>query len=606
MILHPLHTHLSPPERFTYPFCYEPHSLCVLAAEQVQAYIAAHPAFSTAADSGKMFGVLVVETPDEAAPLAFLAAYSGLLANRNDWDWFVPPVYDAQQPDGWYKTHEAEITRINHEITALENDPLTLQVRRTYAEAKQQAVEAIASYQTKVKSAKVLRDIRRLHHNLSPEENAELIRESQFLKAELHRLKKLHEQTVAQAAAPYTAIEQRLKRLKQQRKELSDQLQRWLFSQYRLLNARGEERSVMEIFNPDNPAVAASSQGKTPANEESASRSLSSSAAASNGCPPQFLLASTVISNEATAQKLPSNTAADSCAPEIVLPPAAIGDCCAPKLLQYAFAHHLKPRCMAEFWWGQSPKMEVRHHLHYYPACRGRCLPLLSFMLQGLDVDPNPLEQSSEQPLPIVYEDEWLLVVNKPAGMLSVPGKLNRPSVESLVRQRLCNGKTPLIVHRLDMETSGLMVVAKTKEAHEQLQQQFENRQVEKQYIALLEGIPAAGHRISLPLRADLLDRPRQVVDFEHGKTAVTDYEIVSIVDGGARVALYPHTGRTHQLRVHCAHPLGLGIPIVGDALYGKAGSRLCLHAARLTFTHPATGQRLTFEQAPDFLTVGA
>lgn len=543
MILHPLHTQLSPPERFTYPFCYEPHPLCVLAAEQVQAYIAAHPALAAAADSGKMFGVLVVETPQEATPMVFLAAYSGLLANRNDWNWFVPPVFDAQQPDGWYKTHEAEITRINHEIVALESDPLTLQARRAYDEAKQQAAETIARYQTKVKSAKVLRDIRRLHHNLSPEENAELIRESQFLKAELHRLKKQHEQTVAQAAAPYTAIKQQLQRLKQQRKEQSDQLQRWLFSQYRLLNARGEERSVLEIFNPAN----------------------------------------------------------DNRAPKIVLPPAATGDCCAPKLLQYAFAHHLKPLCMAEFWWGQSPKMEVRHHLHYYPACRGRCLPLLTFMLQGLQVDPNPLEKPVEQPLPIVYEDEWLLVVNKPAGMLSVPGKLNRPSVESLVRQRLCDDVTPMIVHRLDMETSGLMVVAKTKAAHEQLQRQFENRQVEKQYIALLEGIPAAGHRISLPLRADLLDRPRQVVDFEQGKAAVTDYEIVSIEQGRARVALYPHTGRTHQLRVHCAHPAGLGIPIVGDALYGKAGTRLCLHAARLTFTHPATGQRLTFEQPPDF-----
>lgn len=572
MILHPLPTHLSPPARFTYPFCYEPHPLCVLAAEQVQAYIAAHSALSAAADSGKMFGVLVVETPHEATPIAFLAAYSGLLANRNDWDWFVPPVYDAQQPDGWYKTHEAEITCINHEIAALEHNPLTLQARRAYAEAQQQAVEAIASYQKKVKSAKVLRDVRRLHHNLSPEENAELIRESQFLKAELHRLKKQHEQTIAQAAEPYSAIEQRLKGLKLQRKELSDQLQRWLFSQYRLLNARGEERSVMEIFNPDCPAIAPSRQGKTPANGKNASQSLSS-----------------------------FGIAADSCAPKIVLPPAATGDCCAPKLLQYAFAHHLKPRCMAEFWWGQSPKMEVRHHLHYYPACRGRCLPLLTFMLQGLDVDPNPLEKTNEQPLPIVYEDEWLLVVNKPAGMLSVPGKLNRQSVESLVRQRLGNDKTPLIVHRLDMETSGLMVVAKTKEVHEQLQRQFENRQVEKQYIALLEGIPAAGHRISLPLRTDLLDRPRQVVDFEHGKAAVTDYEIVAIEGGRARVALYPHTGRTHQLRVHCAHPAGLGIPIVGDALYGKAGARLCLHAARLTFTHPATGQRLTFEQVPDF-----
>ncbi len=434
--LHPLLSDVQRPERFTYPFNYEPHPLCQLAAAMVQAYIATHQELKEDADKGKMFGVLVVE---DKGMLGFLAAYSGLLAGRNDWEYFVPPVYDAQQPDGHFKMTE-------HEISAKGGD-----------------------------------------------------------------------------------------------KQMSQDLQLWLFHQYQLLNARGEVKDLVDIWQ-------------------------------SYYNRPKLL------------QNYP-------------LPPGGTGDCCAPKLLQYAFQQGFKPICMAEFWWGAPTRTELRQHGNYYPACRGKCKPLLTWMLQGLDVDPDPdLIGREQQEVETVYEDEWLLVVNKPSGMLSVPGRIDDYSVETVMRERYPES---MICHRLDMGTSGLLIIAKNIEVYRPLQEQFVRREVKKKYLALLEkNLIAQSNRtgekgtISLPLRPDPMNRPLQIVDMEHGKKAVTDYEFIS----DQLVALYPLTGRTHQLRIHCAHPEGLGCPIVGDELYGTKGKRLMLHAAEISFRHPITGASMHFE----------
>ena len=449
MIFHQLNTHLTLPERFTYPFCYEPHPLCRLAVGEVQQELG-----RMTLTEGKMFGVLVAE--DTGGTLGFLAAYSGLLEGRNNWPYFVPPVFDAQQPDGYFKQEERR-------ISAMQDD-------------------------------------------------------SQ----------------------------------REERRQLSQQLQLWLFRQYRFLNARGEEKDLVHVWQDYH-------------------------------CSARI------------RRKYP-------------LPPGGTGDCCAPKLLQYAYQNGLKPVCMAEFWWGPSPKTErlrvgddesgmIRQHGQFYPACRGKCKPVLTWMLQGLDVDPNPEEQTGQPQLDIdiVYEDDWLIVVNKPSGLLSVPGRVGPYSVATILHQRYPDS---FLAHRLDMGTSGLMVAAKSRTVYASLQQQFISHAIRKSYVALLDAMPAQERgTISLPLLCDPINRPRQVVDYERGKEAVTDYEVI----GDRRVRLWPHTGRTHPLRMHCAHPDGLGCSIRGDELYGRPAERLFLHAERLELTHPVTGNRMVFELPAPF-----
>ena len=280
------------------------------------------------------------------------------------------------------------------------------------------------------------------------------------------------------------------------------------------------------------------------------------------------------------------------------VPPSGSGECCEPKLLQYAYDHGLRPISMAMMWWGESPRQEVRHEGQYYPACNKRCKPILRWMMQGLDVEPNPLEQPTSHQLEIIYEDEALCVVMKPAGMLSVPGKSGRESVEQIMRQRYPQAACPLSVHRLDMATSGLLIITKTMEAYLDLQAQFARHEVRKRYVAVLSrDLDTPSGRVALPLRPDLDDRPRQVVDEVYGREAVSDYEQV----GHRRVHLYPLTGRTHQLRLHCAHPSGLGNPILGDELYGMKADRLYLHAEQISFRHPSTGKMVTFTAKAPF-----
>ena len=629
-MLHALNVSIPSPRQFTYPFCYDVDPLAEAASLELQRYIADADLMSTEKGCGKMFGVLVVEYEDESGALqrGFLAAYSGLLGGRNDWPYFVPPVFDAQQPDGHFKRTEREISAINREIAAIEHDAEYLQSVEQHEQTKKRLQAEVDAFKAEVDAAKVRRDARRKSGEpLSEEEQAEMIRESQFMKAELRRRRKAMEQAESTFHNPQFTL---LKSLQRKRKQMSDELQRWLFSAYRMLNAKGEERDLIDIFREYTHAM----------------------------------------------------------------PPAGAGDCCAPKLLQYAYQHHLRPVCMAEFWWGESPASEIRHHLHYYPACRSKCLPILTHMLKGLDVAPNPLAQKRHIAEPrVLYADEYIMVVDKPAGMLSVPGKaesvrsefsdsanisveeyfanLQLPTNSQFTTEQFTigeadnsklktqNSKFLKAAHRLDMDTSGLLVLARTEEAYVELQRQFASRETVKRYEAVLSGVPkhivggygisavaianscshlyfyGQGLRqecrsllrlepfaiqfakyssgcISLPLIADINDRPRQRVDMEHGKPALTLYNIVEVmaVDANTAVAyttkkvdkrrtlihLYPKTGRTHQLRVHCAHPLGLACPILGDPLYGiERADRMYLHAAELTFRHPVTGETMHF-----------
>lgn len=525
------------PQRFTWPFHYVPARLSVLAAEQVMRYVATRGDWAAELQSGKMLGVLVVR--DMAGELGFLAAYSGNLCGRNDHDYFVPPVYDLLQPDGEFRQGEASITAINHEIECLEQSDKLMQLTHQHQLLEQERDEAIAAYKQQMAQCKAWRDQRRASGQLTADEQQKLLAESQFQKAELKRLRRHYEQMLSEASHKLDEFQSRINRLKAERKRRSEALQERIFHLFVLQNARGERKDLMEIWGslPQSPLKGGST---------------------------------------------------------ILLPPSGSGECCAPKLLQYAYRQGLRPVCMAEFWYGQSPVGEVRHHGHYYPACRSKCLPILTFMLQGLDVEPSPLSVPVEYDgLDIAYDDEWMSIVRKPAGMLSQPGKLLDDSVETRYRRR-SDACGPVVVHRLDQETSGLLVLAKNKTAHQALQDLFASRRVTKTYIALLDGNVVSDEGIiDLPLRPDVKDRPRQMVDPVEGKSAVSRYQVIERKDGITRVALQPLTGRTHQLRVHCSHPLGLNAPIVGDMLYGTAASRLMLHAQRLQFVHPITGQAI-------------
>lgn len=528
------------PERFTYPFCYTPHPLCILAAKEVQSYLTRQTAWKDELRQGKMFGVLIVQT--EHGETGYLAAFSGILAGKNLHPFFVPPVYDLLQPQGFFKIEEENISSINRNIRQLENDKAYAALSAELARTIQSAENILATAKAQLKEAKTAREQRRKEKELNAQEEAELIRESQFQKAEYKRLERSWKARITTLQTQTEDWERRISALKSERKTRSAALQQKLFEQFGMLNYRGEVKNLCEIFGQ-------------------------------------------------TVHKTP---------------PAGAGECAAPKLLQQAYLHGWKPIAMAEFWWGDSPKTEIRHHGHYYPACKGKCEPILQHMLQGLQVEKNPMLKRMQVPsknLEIVYEDSWLSVINKPAGMLSVPGKEDAVSVYSPMRGQYPEADGPLTVHRLDMATSGLMLIAKTKRVHQNLQAQFKNRLVRKRYVALLEGVvPKDKGTVDLPLCLNPLDRPRQMVHTEHGKPAITDYQVLERLDGKrTRIAFYPRTGRTHQLRIHAAHPLGLHCPIIGDELYGKKADRLYLHAEYLEFTHPITGETVRITKEAEF-----
>ena len=362
-------------------------------------------------------------------------------------------------------------------------------------------------------------------------DNNLLIAESQFQKAELKRIQVRWQQEIDTAKSRLDAIDNRIAQWKTERSKRSAALQERIFSHFIMLNASGESRDLCEIF-----------------------------------------------------ADTPQHT-----------PPAGAGECAAPKLLQYAYTNSYRPLAMAEFWVGDSPKEEIRRHGCFYPSCKAKCEPILGWMLQGLDVEPNPLEkQIDEAPLDVIFEDEWLIVVNKPAGMLSIPGKLSSDSLQERVQRLRPGEEPPMIVHRLDMATSGLLIFAKTKEVHKRMQALFKTHDIKKQYTAILDGeIQINSGEIRLPLILNPKERPLQMVSFAHGKPAITRFEVVSCSEEKTRVHFYPITGRTHQLRIHAAHPEGLNTPIIGDTLYGTPADRLYLHAETLDFTHPITGKHI-------------
>ena len=520
------------PTRFNNPFYYDPHPLCQLAAKAVQEYLT-----SINHEEGKMFGVMLVKSP--TGELGYLAAFSGLLNGSNHHPYFVPPVYDLLQEEGYFKKEESNISGINQQIKEIENSEAykldCSKLLRLQNELEAYKVES----KQQLKQAKTHRDSKR-SLEISDEEKQSMIRESQFMKAEFKRRENAYKQQIEEAQSLVNDWKFKIEQLKRERKQRSAALQHWLFTQYKLQNSRGETKTLIDIFEKTNNKI----------------------------------------------------------------PPGGSAECAGPKLLQYAYLNKYVPLAMAEFWWGKSPVHEIRKAGNYYPACNDKCKPILTFMLDGVEIDENPLEkdQYNELRLEILFEDDSLVIVHKPEGILSVPGKQQQTSVYSWAKKQYPHATGPLKVHRLDMDTSGILVIAKTKEVHKLLQEQFASRTVSKKYVAIIQSVdvPESGV-ISLPLCCDPTDRPRQVVNTEHGKSAITKYEVIEKYSHTTKIAFYPITGRTHQLRVHAAHHQGLNAPIVGDNLYGTKNKRLFLHAERISFVHPQTNQMIVIERKSDF-----
>ena len=523
---------ISLPDKFTFPFYYEPHQLSVIAAHELQNYLETQNDFKhnfglnenqEGLVIGKMFGVLVVQNQNNE--LGFLWAFSGKLAERNQHPLFVPTVFDMLEENSYFKKEETILNQYNKKIEKLENDENHLAAVKHLEKIKLQAAVEIKEQKEQIKSNKKLRAEKR--KNLSINELDQLNKESQDEGILLKKMSQYWNHHILAATESVDLFTQQINQLKEERKLKSSALQQQLFTEYAFLNQYQEQKSLEAIFNGN--------------------------------------------------------------------PPAGAGECAAPKLLHYAFQHNLKPIAMAEFWWGKSPKSEVRKHGQFYPACTGKCEPILKHMLQGIPMDENPfaINPAEGKEIEIVFEDDYILLVNKPAEFLSVPGKQITDSVQTRIKALYPNA---MIVHRLDMSTSGLLLIGKTSEIYKKLQAQFIKRNVKKRYVALLDGVLYEDSgSINLPLRGDLHNRPNQIVCYEHGKPAQTHWEVIERKDNKTLVYFYPNTGRTHQLRVHAAHSLGLNTPIVGDDLYGTKADRLHLHAERITFVHPISKEIILF-----------
>lgn len=553
------------PDKFTFPFYYQPHPLALLAAEELQYYLTTQTSWQhdfgfgtdfeeqtvgrSESASGKMFGVLVVQTTN--GELGYLTGFSGKLADQSCLENFVPPVFDLYEKNSFFLKGQQAINQINEDIETLENASEYLILKDKFQQLSEQALTEIEAFQAEIIKGRKQRKLKRHEAQLTDDQhhinvvNEQLSKDSVFQKNELKYLKLAWQEKIAEVEQELTKLITTIAQLKQRRKTDSNRLQKQLFEHYRFLNQQGVERTLLDIY-----------------------------------------------------REIPDRT-----------PPAGSGDCAAPKLLQYAFQQGLIPIALAEFWWGIAPKSAIRQHKNYYAACLGKCQPILEHMLYGMAVDENPMltNPAIGKTLDIVYQDESILIINKPAEFLSVPGKNISDSVYTRIKAQFPSATGPLIVHRLDMSTSGLMVIALTKRAHKNLQQQFINRGVKKRYVALIDGhLLSETGTIDLPLRVDLNDRPRQLVCNDYGKSAITFYqcighEVLNNEQPVTRVHLFPKTGRTHQLRMHCAHKLGLAMPIIGDDLYGKKTNRLHLHAEKLSLDHPITKETMDFEVKADF-----
>ncbi|WP_165735604.1 RluA family pseudouridine synthase [Pseudoalteromonas sp. C8] len=534
---------LALPEKFTFPFYYEPQPLAVAATKQLQQQLETLTHLK-AENAGKMFGVLVVQNAKQQ--LGFLSAYSGQIEGDKGNISFVPPVSSMQLQDDSYLAQSKIINDINAQIEQLENSEQLHEVNSKLDDATQSYQQALLAQQGVMQAGRQQRKIQRTEGELELSESDfeqlknKLAGQSIVEKKQLLALKSYWQNIIESLQQTHINISDEIAHLKKRRKTLSKNLQKKLFAQYQFLNANGETTDLNAIF-----------------------------------------------------AALPEHT-----------PPSGAGDCAAPKLLQYAYKHGLKPLAMAEFWWGAAPKSAIRQHKNYYPSCYSKCQPILGHMLKGLDVEDNPLliNPAQGKDLNIVYKDDDLLVVNKPAEFLSVPGVNIDDSVYMRIKTQFPEASGPLIVHRLDMSTSGLLMIALNKRVHKALQKQFIERTIDKRYVALVNGNVAKDSGvIDLPLVLDFDDKPRQMVCYKHGKPSLTTWQVLERNNNITRLQLYPKTGRTHQLRVHCAHSLGLNMPIIGDTHYGQKADRLHLHAEYLAFTHPITLKRLEFEVAADF-----
>lgn len=526
--------------------------MAVKASEELQEYLKKHEhalnqyglGKANQPSYGKMYGVLVVQ--NKAGGIGYLSAYSGEIYERSKHTRFVPPIYDKFAPNSYFFQQSEPLNQLNDQISAIESD-------EGYIKLKNELKELSLVNAQKVKDQKYRNNERRRLRRAERRDKEETLDQDELDKLLarhnqeslndkfLYREYKLYlAEAFEKASLAIREWESRLTQLKEARKKGSNKLQNWLFQQYDFLNANGVKENVLNIFNEKG----------------------------------------------------------------IDVPPSGAGDCAMPKLIQYAYQNNLQPLCMAEFWWGASPESQIRKEGGYYPSCRGKCEPILGHMLKGLNVAPDPMliNPAIGKEIEVFYEDDQILVVNKPSEFLSVPGKNISDSVYSRMRLKYPDATGPLIVHRLDMSTSGVMLIAKTKNAHKNLQQQFIKRSVHKSYVALLDGMVSNNKgSIELPLRVDLDNRPCQLVDHEHGKYALTKWEVVERRGEQTLIRFYPVTGRTHQLRVHAAHPYGLDAPIYGDDLYGVKKDRLWLHAFSITINHPSTGKQMKFRIPHEF-----
>jgi tRNA pseudouridine32 synthase / 23S rRNA pseudouridine746 synthase len=548
----PIH-HLKLPERFTFPFYYTPHPLSLLAANELQTYLQNQTDWEhnfgiesgkEGLEIGKMFGVLVVQNKEKE--IGYLAAFSGKLAGENHHFGFVPPVFDILKEEGFFRKGEAIVSEINRRIEVLEQNPQIEILNKLLATKISESELEIKTQNQHLKTQKATRKTIREENKkiLETEElqvlEAELIRQSIEDQYVLKDLRRFWKQIIDDIHAQIKQLTDEIQTLKEERKTRSAAIQQEIFDHYFFLNKAGKQKSLADIFQKN----------------------------------------------------------------AISQPPAGAGECAAPKLLQFAFLHQLKPIAMAEFWWGKSPTGKVANHGHFYPACRSKCEPILAHMLEGLEMDENPMlsNGAAQQIIKIVYEDDDLLLINKPPTLLSVPGKNVSDSVYYRMKRLFPDATGPLIVHRLDMSTSGLMLIAKKMEVYKALQSQFIKRTIKKRYVAILDGeVTGEKGTITLPLRVDIEDRPRQLVCYEHGKPSRTDWEVLERSDGKTRIQFYPITGRSHQLRVHSAHADGLNMPIVGDDIYGKKGERLYLHAEYIEFMHPISHKIISMKVGAEF-----
>ncbi|MFK8009960.1 MAG: RluA family pseudouridine synthase [Saprospiraceae bacterium] len=538
------------PEKFTFPFYYEPHPLCLLAAKELQHHIETQTEweydFGLEEEKpdviiGKMFGVLVVQ--NEENEIGYLSAFSGKLGDSSHRSKFVPPIIDVWEEDNFLNNGMEELNLINQEIKKLESLPEFIASLDVMKKDQLLAATQIETQKEKMRNSKKERKLirQREKESTSPENfeaiNKSLNQESINGKKELKRLLEYWKERTDQNQKNIDQVKTTIDELKLKRKNKSAGLQKKIFDQYQFLNQAGEIKSLLDIF-----------QDKTPM--------------------------------------------------------GGTGECAAPKLLQYAFQHKMKPLAMAEFWWGQSPKSEIRKHRNFYPACIGKCKPILSHMLEGIEMDENPLLKNPAEgkKIEIIFEDDHLLVINKPAEFLSVPGRYIKDSVAQRMKEKFPEATGPLIVHRLDMSTSGIMLIAKSLEVHKFLQSQFIKRTIKKRYVALLEGnVSEEEGTVDLPLRTDWNERPKQLVCYDDGKPAQTNWKVIERKDQQTRIHFFPITGRTHQLRVHAAHSLGLNLPIIGDDLYGTKNKRLCLHAEWIEFLHPVSREVMSVEVEAEF-----